>query len=223
MRNIITVQNGKVVTPLSPIFKYHILETSIQDLDCIKTIEEFILFNETNIIANLPSSGDGDTGLGNSSLTSRFASINFFKCSEFNFLKVRIKEEIKQYFKYIGLPECKEVLYGQCWANVMRPGEQILKHQHWVDSNSFLSGNLTVKTSGSHTYYCNRYNTNDQYISENTVGGLTLFPGFVEHGTSKVENDIRISVAFDIITETTNNILIAGGLEQYQKEHWVEI
>jgi hypothetical protein len=223
MRNIITIQNEPVVTPLSPVFKYHILETSIQDLESIKAIEEFILCNETNIIANLPATSDGNTGLGDNSLTSRFASINFFKCLEFNFLKLKIKEEIKEYFKYIGLPECKEVLYGQCWANVMRPGEQIFKHQHWTDSNSFLSGNLTVKTSGSHTYYCNRYDTTSHYISENKVGGLTLFPGFVEHGTSKVETDIRISVAFDIITETTNNILIADGLEQYQKEHWVEI
>ena len=138
-------------------------------------------------------------------------------------LRKIIKEEIKEYFKYVGLPEFKELLYGQCWANVMRPGEQILKHQHCLGANSFLSGNLTIKTSGSYTYYCNRYDTHDHYISENAVGGLTLFPGFIEHGTSKVENDIRISVAFDISTETIYNILSANGLEQYQKEHWVEI
>jgi hypothetical protein len=223
MRNIITFENKPVITPLSPIFKHHILETSIQDLDYIKTLEDFILSNESDIIAHLPPSNDGGTGLGMESLTSRFASINFFKCSEFNFLRMLIKEEIKEYFKYVGLPECKEVLYGQCWANVMRSGDQITKHQHSMDSDTFLSGNLTVKTSGSHTYYCNRYNTNDQYVSQNKIGGLTLFPSFIEHGTSKVENDIRISVAFDIITEKSNNIRLSEDLGKYHKEHWVEI
>ena len=223
MRNIITCENQPVVTPLSPIFKYHILETYVEDLNYIKTLEDFIISNESDIIANLPPSNDGSTGLGNNSLTSRFASINFFKCSEFDFLKTIIKQEIKEYLKYIGFPEFKERLYGQCWANVMRSGDQITKHQHSMDSDTFLSGNLTVKTNGSHTYYCNRYNTNDQYVSQNKIGGLTLFPSFIEHGTSKVENDIRISVAFDIITEKTNNFFIGNGLEKYHKEHWVEI
>jgi hypothetical protein len=224
MRNIRTFENDPVITPLSPIFKYHILETYVEDLNYIKTLEDFILSNELNIIANLPPTGDGNTGLGDSSLTSRFASINFFKCSEFNFLKTMIKEEVKEYLKYIGSPQFDEPLYGQCWANVMRPGEQILKHQHGSSgAHCFLDGNLIVKTSGSHTYYCDRYDTNNKIISENIVGKLTLFPSFIEHGTSKVEDDIRISVAFDIITEKTINFFISNGLEKYDKEHWVEI
>jgi hypothetical protein len=223
MRKIITFENEPVITPLSPIFKHCILETTIEDLEYIKKLEEFILFNEPHIIANLPATTDGATGLGNNSLTSRFASINFFKCSEFNYLKQIVKYEIQEYLNYIGFAQFDEPLYGQCWANVMRPGDQILKHQHGNGSNTFLSGNLIVKTSGSHTCFYNRYNTNDKYISENLVGNLTVFPDFLEHDTSKVETDIRVTIAFDIITEKMTNLISDSKLHEYQKEHWVQI
>lgn len=221
---ILTFKSGQPLTPFSPNYEYHIIESEPMENEYMVYLEQFILKMEPEIIRSLPSNlGDGNTYLGQNSLTSRYNAYNFFKCAEFNYLLQNIKELTRTLLDFTGNESFNEPIYGQCWANVMRSGEQIVKHQHCSDSTSFLSGHLTVKPTNSYTYYCNRYDTHDKYVSNNVAGKVTLFPAWVEHGTSKVEEGVRITVAFDLIPETCYNFKIANEHATYVKEHWVKI
>lgn len=135
---------------------------------------------------------DGGTGLGHDSLTSRFAHFNVLKW----WGTKKLKEEIKKnYYAYFD----KEIpiLYIQCWANVMRTGQQIKPHKHREknDKKEFaLSGNLTVFVDQeSYTFY-------DSLPVLNKNGRMTLFPSDVVHWTSVYTGESnRVSIAFDII------------------------
>jgi hypothetical protein len=221
--NISTFQNKEPTNPFSPIFKYHILEFESLEYDYIKSLEDFILKIEPEIIEKYSPASDGNTGLGLDSLTSRFSSVNFFKFSEFDYFKIKIKESIKVLLQNIGQEDFNETIYGQCWVNVMRTNQEITKHQHATNNHSFLSGHLVVKpTIQSYTYYCNRYNTEEKYFSKNTPGKITLFPSWLEHGTSKVQDGVRITVAFDLLTETGYQDLVKNGID-FKDDHWEKI
>jgi hypothetical protein len=217
---ILTFENREIVSPITPIYKYHVLESDDIDVEYMKYLEEYILSVEQDIIKSLPSSGDGYTELGEDSLTSRYASINFFKCEEFSYLKNYVKNLSITFLENIGHKNFNENIYGQCWANVMRPGQQIAQHKHSYGDRSFISGHVTVKHNGSHTYYHNPYD-NTKYISQNSVGKLTLFPSWLEHGTSKVDDDIRITIAFDLRNQKFHELEAITNTTQ--SEHWVQI
>jgi hypothetical protein len=221
--DIITFKNEESITPFSPIFKYHILEFESLEYEYIQSLEDFILKKEPEIIKNFPSSMDGNTGLGPDSLTSRFSSVNFFKFSELDYLKEKIKQSINVFLPNIGINDFNDTVYGQCWANVMRENQEMTKHQHSTNNHSFLSGHLVIKPiPKSYTYYCHRYNTEEKHFSKNIPGKLTLFPSWLEHGTSKVQEGVRITMAFDLLTEKGIENLRVDGIN-FKEEHWVKI
>jgi len=175
-----------------------------------------ILHNEKKIIQKYPPTDyignitDGQTGLGLNSLTSRFFHFNVLKWWGTNSLKYWIKKSYNLYTQ----TENKSI-YVQCWANVMRSGQQIKQHQHSHTYHPYeVSGNLIISSDCSvSTYY------NGQPV-ENQNGTITLFPSNLLHWTDQyVGNDMRVTVAFDI----KNYDMWRESVLNDAKQHWIKI
>ena len=177
----------------TPIYKYFLYE-NILKID-LKKLKNYILRIEKNILRDFKSEGDGNTGLGNDSLTSRHHSYNLFSFNETKYLIESIKKNYNLFLKELKV-QPPSTTYGKCWANVMRKGDQIKRHRHAIDSKSYLSGHLCVKTNKTNTYYRNPY-SGEVFKSENKPGKLTIFPSWMEHYTD-VASCLRITVAFDL-------------------------
>ncbi len=185
------------------------------DTDHLKKI---ILKNESKIIEKyLPTTWDnselfdGATGLGFKSLTSRSCHYNLL---EWRGTK-KLREAIKKYYqKYTS---DTDEIYVQCWANVMRYGEQIKAHVHSDEASTKIykkvSGNLFVCGDNTNTYYLNN-------PVENKSGRLVLFRSSIPHHTDAYLGDSeRISIGFDIRTKFAWNTDI---LDEY-KHHWIKL
>ena len=186
----------------------------------VKKLARQVLKNESRIIKKYPPKSidlkeyiDGQTGLGPNSLTSRFSHYNLLNWWGTKRLKQWIRDGYEAYNKCSGAS-----LYVQCWANVLRKGEQILSHKHETYNNTHpihhLCGHLNVQVDGStFTYY-----DNNPILNEN--GHMTFFSAYTYHYTDKYENDEeRITIAFDIYSEEFYNKDIYDEF----KYHWVKI
>ena len=143
---------------------------------------------------------DGGTGLGKDSLTSRFAQFNLFQIKETRFIKEIVKTEYKNFLTQLGINDVP-VVYGQCWANVLRKGEKIDTHHHAVNNYAYLSGHMCVQTNQTSTYYLTPF-YEDVFKSPNKDGKLTMFPSWLKHYTdSVVGNEERITIGFDLYNE----------------------
>ena len=185
----------------------------------VKKLAKKILRNESRIIKKYPPKSidlkhyiDGQTGLGYNSLTSRSAHYNILNWWGTRRLRQWIRAGYEEY------TECSGALYVQCWANVMRKGEQILSHKHEHTNNTqskyHLCGHLSLQVDGStSTYY-----HDSPVLNEN--GQMTFFPAYTYHWTDRYENDgERITVAFDIYNEEFYN----KDIHDKFKYHWVKI
>jgi len=175
-----------------------------------------ILRNEKKIIQKYPPTDysgnitDGQTGLGLDSLTSRFFHFNVLNWWGINSLKYWIKKSYNLYTQ----TENKSI-YVQCWANVMRYGQQIKQHRHSCIYHPYeVSGNLIISSNRSiSTYY------NGQPV-ENQNGTITLFPSNLLHWTDQyMGNDMRVTVAFDI----KNCDVWRESVFDDVKHHWIKI
>ena len=186
----------------------------------VEKLAKKILKNEPRIIKKYPAKGidlkydfDGNTGLGLNSLTSRSCQYNLLNWWGIGSLKKWMRDGYENYNNIKGKP-----LYVQCWANVMRKGDQIKAHKHESYNRTspvkHLCGHLSVQVDGStSTYY-----EGSPILNKN--GQMTFFPAHTFHWTDRYENDReRITVAFDIHSEEFYNVDI---FEQY-KYHWVKI
>ena len=186
----------------------------------VKKLAKKILKNEPRIIKKYPGKGidlkydfDGDTGLGSNSLTSRSCHYNLLNWWGTGSLRKWMRNG---YEKYHNIQDTS--LYVQCWANVMRKGDQIKAHKHeaydGTSSVKHLCGHLSVQVDGStSTYY-------EDHPILNKNAQMTFFPAHTFHRTDRYENDSeRITVAFDILSEEFYNEDI---FDQYKK-HWVKI
>lgn len=177
-----------------------------------------ILRNEPKILKKYSAIGydgkptDGRTGLGFNSLTSRSPNYNVLSWWGINFLKKEIK---KNYEKVIGRKV--DSIYVQCWANVLRDGEQIKPHAHEDDpynSHGRFAGNLVVSVDQlTHTYY-------DGTPVENKIGRMIIFPSQVLHWTDTYRGKSeRITIAFDIKTHKDWQ----EDVYDDAKHHWIKI
>ena len=186
----------------------------------VEKLAKKILKNEPKIIKKYPAKGidgiydfDGSTGLGFNSLTSRSSHFNVLDWWGTGSLRRWIRKGYEKYNNIKGKP-----LYVQCWANVMRKGDQIKAHKHESYNRTspvkHLCGHLSVQVDGStSTYY-----EGSPILNKN--GQMTFFPAHTFHWTDRYGNDSeRITVAFDIHSEEFYNVDI---FEQY-KYHWVKI
>jgi len=188
-------------TFFAPEYEYYLFESFIDHID-FKDMAKFILNKEKDIL-KLPYSRDGYTGLGKKSITTRFNKFNVLKWKNKN-IKL-LKNTILKFHHYIlqhfKQPIPKE-LYIQCWANIMRKGEQIKPHLHDVSPTGYLGGHICVQCDNTSTYYINpinQINDPETHSSENKVGKITLFQSNIPHYTDiHKSNNERITIAFDL-------------------------
>ena len=187
----------------------------------VEKLAKKILKNEPKIIKKYPAKGidltydfDGETGLGPNSLTSRSCHFNVLDWWGTRSLRRWMRTGFEKYNK---IKDKNKSLYVQCWANVMRKGEQIGSHRHRdhrIPPHKYTCGHLSVQVDGStSTYY-------EDHPILNECGTMTFFPAYMYHWTDRYENDSeRITVAFDIFSEEFYNVDV---YDEY-KYHWVKI
>ena len=117
-----------------------------------------ILRNESKIIKKYSPTDlygelhDGLTGLGPKSLTSRASHYNVLDWPGTKLLRGWMRTGYELYNNIKDKP-----LYVQCWANVMRKGEQIKSHRHEASPNisedKHLCGHLSVQVDGTTSTY----------------------------------------------------------------------
>jgi hypothetical protein len=190
-------------------FNYYIYENILNNID-IEYIKSIILKKESEIIKNYPSYGDGQTGLGDKSLTSRYYYYNLLSWPEMFDLKKSIRNSHDLYLKELNFNFDRE-LYIQCWANVMRKGQIIKSHIHHIGEETYLGGHICISAINTNTYYIDPFNKKS-YEDKNIPGKITLFPGWLGHYTDEVKDEqTRITIAFDICKkEHINNFEKSG-------------
>lgn len=216
-------------TPFAPIYDYVLGEDhiGIHDVQYYNNLKELILKKEKQILEETEptrtvgtDNTDGYTGLGDNSLTSRFASFNVLKWEEdlINPIRNAIKEK---YFEFLNaLKVERRLCYIQCWTNVLRKGQQIKPHIHGVTPYTYLGGHIHITQNNTSTFYMNPVNQlNDPELheSKNEQGKITIFQNCIPHYTSmNIEEHERISIAFDFLVsqpnlDTKNLIIIDNG------------
>jgi len=198
----------------APEWDYYIIENIIKKVN-FKSLSKFLLKKEKELLKITKpilkaSTVDGYTGLGENSITSRYASFNVFNFKNKELYKIS-KEIInihKILLNFLKI-ETPKNLWIQCWFNVMRKGEFIKPHLHSFDPSTYLGGHICVQVQNTHTKYINPINQlNDQeiYTSENEVGKITLFQNNIPHFTNIHNCDKeRITIAFDLALEKKEN------------------
>jgi hypothetical protein len=191
--------------------------TIVKDLaNLIKEKEHYIL----NVLTKKERVTDDDTWI-----TGRLHQYNFLNFEEdcVKYLKEFIKQQYIEFMAEMNQPVL--TTYVQCWCNILRPGgRKITVHNHssgnrpWLkiedrtDANlkkdreiqglSYLSGNLSIQTNGTATFFQNPFLDKQFYAIPNFDGELILFPSYVNHTTDKQAIDSeRITISFDIITD----------------------
>ena len=195
-------------TFFAPEYDYTIFEMVNKEVN-FEELAKFILSKEKEIVS-LPVTGDAYTGMREDSTTARFDKYNVFKWKDKNIemLKHFIcnfhDDIVGKYYKQ----ELPKELYIQCWANIMRKGDQIKPHLHNIGPTCYLGGHICVQCNNTSTYYINPINQiNDPmaYDSKNEVGKISIFPNNVPHYTDEVKEDKeRITIAFDLMIENPN-------------------
>ena len=199
------MKSGFKKTPFAIDYTFYVFENIINDVD-FNAVSKIIKSKEKKIIRSSPkSSGDGNTGLGNNSLTSRFGYFNVLKWQEPDIQKIKdhIVDNVSKFYNRI-LQEKPKDLKIQCWANVMRKGQQIKPHVHDTSNNCLLGGHICVDVDNTSTHYINPFKyfsgiNQETYSSKNEVGKITLFSDNIPHYTDKVISKDRVTIAFDII------------------------
>ena len=199
------MKSGFKKTPFAIDYTFYVFENIINDVD-FSAVSKIIKSKEKKIIRSSPkSSGDSNTGLGDNSLTSRFGYFNVLKWQEPDIQKIKdhIIDNVSKFYNRI-LQEKPTDLKIQCWANVMRKGQQIKPHVHDTSNNCLLGGHICVDVDNTSTHYINPFkyfsgDNQETYSSKNEVGKITLFSDNIPHYTDEVISKDRVTIAFDII------------------------
>lgn len=212
--NLVHFENEQPRTKFAPTFSYYVYEDKVD----VKNIKSVILEKEQSIISSHPYTHDWNTGLGPSSMTSRSNCYNLLKWDEAYFLRETIRSAHDNFITTLEY-DWEDRIYVQCWANVLRKGQNLKQHQHWTSEYTYLGGHICLDDYDTHTHYVNPY-LRKTYPTENKKGRLTLFPNWLEHYTEPYQgNDVRVTVAFDIITETVYH----EDIFENMKQHWVQL
>ena len=214
---IIHFQNLNIQNPFNPNYSYYIAEDIIHFNTHFLT--DVLLTKEKEIKTMYPAAKDGNTNLGDESVTSRFIHYNLLDFPETSFLKEAIRQSHDTFLRSLNI-SIEEKYYVQCWFNVLRKGEKIDKHHHAEkNEDCYLGGHICVNVNKTNTYYEDPY-FKTPFVSENEPGKITLFPNWLSHYTDRVEENFnRITIAFDIRTEKSyiHNVV------PKMKKHWIQI
>jgi len=193
------------LTPIAPDYAHYISYKKIfSDEEC-KEWNDYLLEQEQILLEKfITSTGDGHTGLGENSITSRFGYFNLLK---FDFhlvpkLKTEIFNGIKTILSVSDNTNWQETLYTNSWFNVMRKKEFMDVHTHGYYLHTFYGFHVSISAIETATsYYHPMKFHNEVFHIPNKIGYLTLFPNFIPHGVSPNRYKTpRISIAGDIKT-----------------------
>ena len=165
----------------------------------VQDFASLILDKEQSIISEFKSLGSAaGTDLPIDSLTAKYRFYNIFawrdpiSMSFTNFVVTQYKQFLDHF--ELATPQT----WARCWANVLRPGESIARHNHGCDSYSYLSGHFVLAAENTATYYENPMDLT-VHQEPNTPGSLTLFPSYIRHWTdTNTSLKPRITLAFDL-------------------------
>ena len=197
-------------TPFAPDYAHYITYKEIFSEEECKEWDTYLLEQEQiHLEKYVTSSGDGRTGLGDNSITSRYGSFNVLR---FDFhlvskLKTEIFNGIKTVLSVSDNTNWQETFYANAWFNVMRKTEFMDVHTHGYHMHSFYGFHVSISARETATsyYHPTKFQSEGCHIP-NKIGYLTLFPNFVPHGVSGNRYDTpRISIAGDVKTSTWLN------------------
>ena len=196
------------LTPVAPSYVYYITEKQIFSSEECNEWNEYLLKQEPLLLDKFrTSAGDGATGLGTTSITSRYP---FFNVLNFDFhcvpkLKKTLLTGLQTLLSISGNTSWQETLYANSWFNVLRQEEGLDTHSHGYHKNSFYGFHVIINaTQPSFTSYYHpiKFQQGAFYVP-NKIGYLTLFPNYVPHEVSPNKYETpRISIAGDIFSST---------------------
>ena len=195
------------VSPYAPQWDFRVGTSLCEDIDT-NSLSELLLLKEKEV-KNLPTTvidgaeSDGYTGLGSKSTTAKFQSYNILTWDhpEIKKLKSNIAKSVIDYNNECG-NKTPDVLWIQCWYNVLRFSQKIKPHHHSISPDCYLSGHFNVQVNNTSTVYMspiNQLNDPEVINIENKVGDMTLFPSYIFHRTTPHYSfKPRITIAFDL-------------------------
>ena len=190
------------LTPVAPDYTYYFTEKKIFSEEECKEWNDYLLKQEPILFDKFRTTkGDGKTGLGSTSITSRFRDFNLL---QFDFhlveqLKTKIFNGIKTILSISRYTNWQETLYANCWFNVLRQGVGMDSHFHGYHKNSFYGFHLTINAFETFTSYYHPIKFQEgSFHVPNKIGYLTLFPNYIPHSVSQNRHETyRISIAGD--------------------------
>jgi len=195
------------VSPYAPQWDFRVGTSLCEDIDT-NSLSELLLLKEKEV-KKLPTTvidgaeSDGYTGLGSKSTTAKFQSYNILTWDhpEIKKLKSNIAKSVIDYNNECG-NKTPDVLWIQCWYNVLRFSQKIKPHHHSISPDCYLSGHFNVQVNNTSTVYMspiNQLNDPEVINIENKVGDMTLFPSYIFHRTTPHYSfKPRITIAFDL-------------------------
>ena len=200
------------VSPYAPQWDFRVGTSICEDIDT-NSLSELLLLKEKEV-KKLPTTvidgaeSDGYTGLGSKSTTAKFQSYNILTWDhpEIKKLRSNIAKSVIDFNDECG-NKTPNVLWIQCWYNVLRFGQKIRPHHHSVSPDCYLSGHFNVQVNDTSTVYMSPINQlNDPQVIDikNKVGDMTLFPSYIFHYTTPHYSfKPRITIAFDLNLHNT--------------------
>jgi hypothetical protein len=196
------------LTPFAPDYEYLATEKKIFSEEECKEWNDYLLVQEPILLNRylISSLGDGGTGLGDNSITSRFPHFNVLSF-DFHLVekyKTAVFNGIRDILRLSGNTNFRETIYANAWFNVLRQGEGMNVHQHGYHKNTFYGCHLNIASFETHNDYYHPVKFQEQsFHVPNKVGYLTLFPNDIPHSVSINRwPQPRISIAADLFTST---------------------
>ena len=199
------LRSATPLSPYAPSFKFNLSRSIWDDDKKIEKLKKFLLKKEKAIL-ELPYNNDGETGLGEDSVTTRYARYNLFdfidECPELKDLWDFIQEHWYERIKRESTHAYKTKIV--CWFNIMRQGEKMEPHRHASRFSAYLSGNIHLDNYHTITTYRHL----DTWIDiHNVKGGLLMFPSQLIHEVDTYQDqNPRISIAFDLHLTNLNDV-----------------
>lgn len=122
--------------------------------------------------------------------------------------KTSVKESYRLFAKSYHI-EFKEKLWINGWISILTKGNFVKKHCHSTHQNSYLTGFIVLTKNDSYTdFHLPEFEHLDDVgiiRIENLEKTIVMFPQWLFHSVSPVQDDLRISLAFDLFTEDAIN------------------
>jgi len=221
---LINFKSNFPLTPFSPNYNYFIFENDISNEIDINEILNYMFDREKELLKDDKNIDKSDIEKKVMTIRYKFFNEKIFKTKHMINLINILKKNIYDYSEILH-EKIPENLWIQMWCNILRKEQSIDIHQHDDSEFSYLSGNLCLQSNNTKTHYINPQNYfkkfEPEYSSENKKGNLTIFPSAIPHCTDSVkDNDIRVTIAFDVLTENnTKKILWEKQNNDFFKEN----